>query len=96
MGIIRRGAGRHFRPNRLPSYIRDPWFPATFSSYTFVLFSNRRSRLGRSLFNSDKVILLVDSLYAEAIKAVNARATLSASNPELISILDDIKFEARL
>jgi hypothetical protein len=48
------------------------------------------------LFNSDKVILLVDSLYAEAIEAVKVRAALSASSPELLSILDDIKFEVRL
>jgi hypothetical protein len=48
------------------------------------------------LFNSDKAILLVDSLYAEAIEAVKARAALSASAPELISILGDIKFEAGL
>jgi hypothetical protein len=44
------------------------------------------------LFNSDKVILLVDNLYAEALEAVKARAALSASTPELISILGDIKF----
>jgi hypothetical protein len=42
------------------------------------------------------VILLVDSLYAEAIEAVKARTALSASTPELISILGDIKFETRL
>jgi hypothetical protein len=42
------------------------------------------------------VILLVDSLYAEAIESVKARAALSASTPELISMLGDIKFEARL
>jgi hypothetical protein len=48
------------------------------------------------LFNSDKVILLVNSLYAEAVEAVKARAALSASAPELISILGGIKFEVRL
>jgi hypothetical protein len=42
------------------------------------------------------VILLVDSLYADAIEAVKARAALSASTLELISILGDIRFEARL
>jgi hypothetical protein len=42
------------------------------------------------------MILLVDSLYAEATEAVKACAGLSASAPELISILGDIKFEARL
>jgi hypothetical protein len=36
-------------------------------------------------------ILLVDSLYAEAIEAVKERAALSTSAPELISILGDIK-----
>jgi hypothetical protein len=60
------------------------------------LYFNSRSRPGRSLFNSNKVILLVDSLYAEATGTVEARAALLASTPELISILGDIKFEARL
>jgi hypothetical protein len=50
----------------------------------------------RSLFISDKVILLVDSLYADVIEAVKARAALSASTPELISNLGDTRFEARL
>jgi hypothetical protein len=49
------------------------------------LYFNSRSRPGRLLFNSDKMILLVDNLYAEAIEAVKARADLSASAPELIS-----------
>jgi hypothetical protein len=48
------------------------------------------------LFISERVILLVDSLYAEAIEAVKLRAALSASTPELISILGDINSEARL
>jgi hypothetical protein len=48
------------------------------------------------LFNSDKVILLVDSLHAEVMKAVKAHSALSAFIPELISILGDIQFEARL
>jgi hypothetical protein len=42
------------------------------------------------------VILLVDSLYAEATEAVKSRAALSASTPDFIYILGDIKFEARL
>jgi hypothetical protein len=42
------------------------------------------------------VNLLVNSLYAEAIEAVKWHAALSASIPELILILGDIKFEARL
>jgi hypothetical protein len=49
-----------------------------------------------TLFRSESVILLVDSLYAEAIEAVKSRATLSASTPELILILGDISSEARL
>jgi hypothetical protein len=63
-----------------------------------ILFSyfNNRSSPGRSLFKSAKVILLVDSLYAKAIEVVKARGALSASTPELISILGDTKFEARL
>jgi hypothetical protein len=35
------------------------------------------------VFNSDKVILLVDSLYAEAIEAVKARVALSVSTPRV-------------
>jgi hypothetical protein len=62
----------------------------------FLLYLKRRSRPGISLFKSDKVILFVDSLYADAIEAVKARAALSASTPELISTLGDIRFEARL
>jgi hypothetical protein len=42
------------------------------------------------------VSLLVDSLYTEEIEAVKSHAALSASTIELISILGDIKFEARL
>jgi hypothetical protein len=61
----------------------------------FLCF-NSQSRTGRLLFNSDKVIILVDNLYAEATEAVKERAALSASTSELISILGDIKFEARL
>jgi hypothetical protein len=33
------------------------------------------------LFNSDKVILLVDILYADAMEAMKAHAALSASTP---------------
>jgi hypothetical protein len=45
---------------------------------------------------SESVNLLVASLYAGAIEAVKSRAALSASTPELISVLDDINSEARL
>jgi hypothetical protein len=45
---------------------------------------------------SKSVTLLVASLHAEAIEAVKSRAALSASTPELISILGDINSEARL
>jgi hypothetical protein len=44
---------------------------------------------------SESVTLLIASLYAEAIEAVKSRAALSASIPELISILGDINSEAR-
>jgi hypothetical protein len=44
---------------------------------------------------SESETLLVDSLYAEVIGAVKLGAALSASSPELISILRDIKSEAR-
>jgi hypothetical protein len=42
------------------------------------------------------VSLLVDSQYAKATEAVKARAALSASTPELIWMLGDIKFEAEI
>jgi hypothetical protein len=48
------------------------------------------------MFMSVNVSLLVDSLYAEAIEAVKARAALLASTPEFIWMLGEIKFEARL
>jgi hypothetical protein len=57
---------------------------------------NRQTNLGMSLFISESVILLVDSLYAVATEAVKSRAALSASTPELILILGDISSEARL
>jgi hypothetical protein len=41
------------------------------------LYFKSRSRPGKLLFNSDKVILLVDNLYAEAIQAVKARRFIS-------------------
>jgi hypothetical protein len=47
------------------------------------------------MFNSESLTLLVDSLYAEAKEAVNLSAALSASTPELIYILGDIKLEKR-
>jgi hypothetical protein len=64
--------------------------------HSLRLCFNSRSRPGRSLFMSESVTLLVASLYAEATEAVKSRATLSASTPELISILGYINSEARL
>jgi hypothetical protein len=61
------------------------------------LRSDGRFNPGRSwLFVSESEALLVDSLYAEAIDDVKLRTALSASSFELISILGDIKSEARL
>jgi hypothetical protein len=46
---------------------------------------------------SESVALLVDKLYAEAIKAVKSHVALSASTPDLISILSDVNnSEAKL
>jgi hypothetical protein len=61
-----------------------------------MLYLNNRSRPSISLFNSDKAILLVYILYADAMEAVKAHAALSSSTLELISTLGDIRFEARL
>jgi hypothetical protein len=43
---------------------------------------------------SESVILLVYNLYAKAVEAVKWCTTLSASSPELISVLGDINSEA--
>jgi hypothetical protein len=61
------------------------------SAYVLAL-----TRRGRSLLRSESVILLVDSLYAEAIETVKSQATLSASLSMLIWILGEINSEARL
>jgi hypothetical protein len=45
---------------------------------------NSRSKSGRSLLMSQSVILLVESLYAEAIEAVKSRAALMASTSDFI------------
>jgi hypothetical protein len=50
---------------------------------SLCLCFNGRSSPGRSLFKSETVILLVESLYAEAIEAANSRAALSASTPRV-------------
>jgi hypothetical protein len=63
---------------------------------SLCLCFNNRSRPGQSLFISESVTLLVDSLYAEAIEVVKSGAALSASTPELISILGEINSETRL
>jgi hypothetical protein len=60
------------------------------------LWLGSRTRPGISLFMSESVTLLVASLHAEAIEAVKSSAALSASTPELITILGEINSEARL
>jgi hypothetical protein len=66
------------------------------SRVTCHIFLNLRlcfsklSRPGTSLLKSESVILLLESLYAEAIGAVPSRAALSASFAELIWILGEI------
>jgi hypothetical protein len=64
------------------------------SFLSLCLRFSRLSRPGRVLLMSESVILIADSLYAEAIEAVNSRASISASSPELIWVLGEI--EARL
>jgi hypothetical protein len=61
-----------------------------------ICYPHRSSPLLRvmRLFSSESLTLLVDSLYAEAMEAVNSCAALSASTPELISILGDIRLRA--
>jgi hypothetical protein len=66
------------------------------SFFNLCLCFNRLFRPGRLLFTSESVILLVNSLYAEAIEAAKSRITLSVSYPELIWILGEINSEARL
>jgi hypothetical protein len=66
----------------------------SFLTSDYVL--SRLSRPDWSLFRSEGVILLVDSLYAEAVEAVKARAALSASSFKLTWILGEINSEAGL
>jgi hypothetical protein len=67
------------------------------SSRSLCLCFNRRSNPGSSwFFMCESETLLVSSLYAEAIEAVKSCTALSAYSFELISILGDIKSEARL
>jgi hypothetical protein len=61
--------------------------------YSFLnlrLCFSKLSSPGMSLLRSQRVIVLVDSLYAEAIEAVKSRAALSTSFSELIWILGKI------
>jgi hypothetical protein len=81
---------------QLTAFLHPGTLVSCHSFLILFLYFNNRSRPSRSLFNSDKVIYLVDILHAEAIEAVKARPALSAYIPELILILGDIKFEARL
>jgi hypothetical protein len=62
---------------------------------SLCLCLNNRSKPGRSCLRSRSVILLVDSLYAEAIEAEKLRAALSASTHNLIWLLGDINWEGR-
>jgi hypothetical protein len=48
-----------------------------------------------ALLMSEGVILLVASLYAEAIEAVMSRVALSVSSSELIWIMGEINSEAK-
>jgi hypothetical protein len=69
------------------------------SCHTFLslcLLYAKLSKPGRSLFKSESLTLLVDNLYAKATWAVKFRAALSASSPEIISFLGEIKLEASL
>jgi hypothetical protein len=52
------------------------------SCYNFLSLCfcfNTRSKPGRSVFTSKILTLLVDTLYADVIEAVNSRAAISAS-----------------
>jgi hypothetical protein len=57
---------------------------------------NRQSNPGMSLFRVGSLILQVDSPCAESVVAVKSYAALSASSPELISFLGDIKSGSRI
>jgi hypothetical protein len=71
------------------------WIPTYLPQFSYLrLRFSRLSRPGRSLLRSERVIFLVDSLYAEAIETVKSQAALSASSHELIWILCEINSEA--
>jgi hypothetical protein len=54
------------------------------------------SRLDEPRLRSEILVVLVDSLYAEAIEGAKSRAALSASIHQLISTRRDTKAEASL
>jgi hypothetical protein len=64
---------------RLAAVLRPGSLVSCHSFLFLFLYFNSRSMPGISLCKSANVILLVDSLYAEAIEAVKSRAALSAS-----------------
>jgi hypothetical protein len=57
---------------------------------------SRLSRPDRSLLRYESVVLLIDSLYAEAIEAEKVADRFIGFFPELIWILGEINSEARL
>jgi hypothetical protein len=86
--FVSRSSSEFFRAMRLIAFetrLTAALLPGSLvSCHRFLilfLYFNSRSRQGRSLFNSVNVILLADSLYAEAIEAVKTPAALSASTP---------------
>jgi hypothetical protein len=73
----------------------NPWFLVlSFIASSCILAVDLKQEDHPS-FISGSVTLLVDSLYIETIEALKLCAALSASTPELISVLGDIKLEAR-
>jgi hypothetical protein len=58
--------------------------------HTLCLCLNNRSKPGRLSLRCSSVILLIDSLCAEAVEAEKSRAALSAFTRDLILILGDI------
>jgi hypothetical protein len=92
--ILGHASNRFRDPFNYRFTLRFPGLLLQFSSH--FLYFNSWAKQDRSLLNSDKDISLVDGLYVEKIEAIKSHTTLSASIPELISILGDTKFETRL
>jgi hypothetical protein len=74
----------------------DPGSLVTVSLTSDYVLANFPDKVCMFLLMPESVILLDESLYAEAIEAVKSRAALSPSSSELIWILGEINSKTKL